>query len=152
MATHKGWHCAYELHYHFVFTVKYRKALMRPEVEAHLVHIAHEIEERYSLSMEAMGADQNHIHLLCSAHPKHSPGDIARLYKSITARQLFVALPALKKELWGGEFWSDGYYVASVGERGNWERVKEYVLTQAHKAETETLSLFEAEAMETDGF
>src|SRR5208283_3664099 len=79
---------------------------------------------------EEMGCDINHIHLLISALPKYSPSDLVRIYKSITARGLFKTFPKLKKELWGGEFWSDGYYVATVGERNNWETVAKYVKNQ----------------------
>ena len=52
------------------------------------------------------------------------------MFKSITAKQLFLKFPALKKELWGGEFWSDGFYMATVGERGNWHAVEKYVAEQ----------------------
>lgn len=135
MAVKKSWHCAYEIHYHIVFPVKYRKALLRPEIEAALVAIAGEIQEGYGgdIEFEQMGADLNHVHLLCSAHPKLSPGDIVRIYKSITARKLFKMFPDLKKELWSGEFWSDGYYVATVGERNNWETVAKYVKNQGQQ-------------------
>jgi len=130
MTVVKGWHCAYEIHYHIVFPVKYRRALVRPEVEQELVRIASEINERYDIEIEQMGADKNHSHLLCTAHPKVSIGDIVRVYKSITARELFRTFPELKKELWGGEFWSDGYYAATVGQRNNWETVYKYVKNQ----------------------
>ena len=95
----KASHCAYDLHYHFVFVVKYRRALLRPEIEAELVRLSYEIAQRYELEIESIGADNTHIHLLCSAHPKTSPGDIARIYKSITAIQLFKSFPDLRKEL-----------------------------------------------------
>ena len=134
MAVKKGWHCAYELHYHIVFPVKYRRALLRPAIEQELVRIAVEISERYDIEIEQMGADKNHIHLLCSAHPKVSIGQIVRVYKSNTARELFLTFPDLKKELWGGEFWSDGYYAATVGMRNNWETVYKYVKNQGVEA------------------
>ena len=130
MAVKKGWDCAYEIHYHIVFPVKYRRALIRPEIEAELVRIAGEINERFDIEIEQMGADKNHIHLLCSAHPKVSIGAIVRVCESITARELFKTFPELKKELWGGEFWSDGYYAATVGQRNNWETVYKYVKNQ----------------------
>ena len=130
MTVKKGWHCAYEIHYHIVFPVKYRRALLRADVETDLVRIGLEINERYEIEIEQMGADKNHIHLLCSAHPKISIGTIVRIYKSITARELFRSFPELKKDLWGGEFWSDGYYAATVGERNNWETVAKYVKNQ----------------------
>ena len=137
MALKKSWHCAYDVHYHLVFPVKYRKALLRPEVEAELVRISQEISARYDIEFEQMGADRDHIHLLCSAHPKRGPGEIVRIYKSITARELFRTFPDLKKELWGGEFWSDGCYVATVGQRNTWETVARYVKSQGQRPSEE---------------
>jgi putative transposase len=91
--------------------------------------------------MEQIGCDQNHVHLLCSFHPKYSIGQLVRLYKSITARELFKQHPQLKKDLWGGEFWSDGYYVATVGERGNWQAVEKYVRDQGKEPRAVQLRL-----------
>jgi len=84
----------------------------------------------FQIEIEGIGCDRDHIHLLCSGHPKISPWQIVRIFKSITAREIFRRKPEVKKELWGGEFWTDGYYVGTVGERGNWEVVKEYVRKQ----------------------
>ena len=142
MVVKKGYHCAYEIHYHIVFPVKYRKALLRPEIETEIVKIAGEIGSRYEIEFEQIGADRDHIHLLCSAHPKHSPGELVRIFKSITARRLFIAFPDLKKELWGGEFWTDGYYVATVGDRANWETVAKYVKNQGKTPEQANLRKF----------
>jgi len=80
--------------------------------------------------IERIGCDRDHIHLLCSAHPKYAPGQLVRVFKSITARELFNRFSTLEEELWGGEFWTDGYYVASVGERGNWDVVERYIRAQ----------------------
>jgi putative transposase len=79
-----------------------------------------------------MGYDVDHIHILCSFHPKLSGGDVVRVFKSITAKQLFLRFPELRKELWGGEFWTDGYYIATVSERGNWNVVESYVRNQGN--------------------
>ena len=135
-------HCVYQTHYHIVFPVKYRKALLRGEIERSLYEISKEIEERYDLEIEKLGADINHIHLLCSFHTKYSIGQTVRLYKNITAKQLFRRHPELRKELWGGEFWTDGYYAATVGERGNWDIVKKYIANQGKKPEDVNLRLF----------
>jgi len=85
--------------------------------------------------MEALGMDKNHIHLLFSAHPKISPGEIARIFKSITAREIFRRYPQLKQDLWDGEFWSDGYYVATVGDRGDWSQIENYIQKQGKPKE-----------------
>ena len=138
--THKGYHCAYDTHYHLVFPVKYRKALLSDGIAQALKEISKSIAERYELEIEQIGCDGNHIHLLASFHPKYSVGQFVRLYKSITAKQIFLKFPEIKKNLWGGEFWTDGYYVATVGERGNWSIVERYVKNQGkHDAGTLTL-------------
>jgi putative transposase len=85
--------------------------------------------------MEALGMDKDHIHLLCGAHPKIAPGEIVRIFQSITAREIFRRYPQIKKELWGGEFCSDGYYAATVGERGNWSKVEKYIQKQGKPKE-----------------
>ena len=139
----KGYHCVYNIHYHIVFPVKYRKALLEKEVRDIIIETIQGIQERYEIEMEAIGADEDHIHLLCGAHPKVSPGEIVRIFKSITGRMIFEKKPEIKEELWGGEFWTDGYYVATVGERANWSIVEKYVKEQGkHKEELKQLFLF----------
>lgn len=108
----KSNHCAYQTHYHLVFPVKYRKVLLSKEIEKEIKYIAKEIGERYEIEFEQIGCDEDHTHILCSFHPKYSIGEVVRKIKSITARELFQKYPWIKKELWGGELWSDGYYVA----------------------------------------
>lgn len=135
-------HVVYSTHYHLVFTVKYRKALLREDVEPSLCTISHELEERYELEIEKLGADINHVHLLTSFHPKYAIGQLVRLYKNVTAKQLFRRHPDLRKELWGGEFWTDAYYAATVGERGNWSVVKKYIENQGKKPADVNLRLF----------
>lgn len=97
---------------------------------ASITQTLHEIELRYDITIEQAGDDKNHIHLLVSFHPKYSIGEVVRQLKSLTARELFKTLPELKKELWGGEFWTDGYYASTVGTGGNWATVERYVKNQ----------------------
>ena len=131
----KGYHYAWQIHYHIVFPVKYRKALLEEEVVEIIKETAIGIQEGYAIEFEALGMDRDHIHILCSAHPKVAPGGIVRIFKSITAGEIFRRKPAIKKELWGGEFWTDGYYVATVGERANWRTVERYIERQGKPRE-----------------
>ena len=127
-----------------VFPVKYRKALLDDEVIGILKETSAGIAERYAIEIEAIGCDKDHIHLLCGAHPKMAPGRIVQIFKSITAREIFRKKPSVKEELWGGEFWTDGYYVATVGERGNWDTVERYIKKQGQsKSDLKQLMLFE---------
>ena len=130
-----GAHCAWHIHYHIVFPVKYRKALWDEAVTTIIQETAAEIAERFPIEMEAMGTDQTHIQLLCSAHPNVAPGRIVQMFKRITAREIFRRNPAVKRVLWGGEFWTEGYYVATVGERANWQTVERSVPRQGQPRE-----------------
>ncbi len=137
----KGYHCAYDTHYHIVFPVKYRKALLDDRLTKKIKQVAMEIGERYEIEMEQIGCDIDHIHLLCSFHPKYGGGQIVQRFKSITAKQLFKSFPQLRQELWGGELWSDGYYIATVGTRGDWSVVEKYIRNQGKKLEDMQLRL-----------
>ena len=130
MSLDRTFHNVYDAHYHIVFPVKYRKALLTDEIPLAIKEIAQEIGLRYDIEFEKIGTDGDHIHLLVSFPPKYGGSDVVRIFKSITAKQLFIRFPALKKELWGGEFWADGFYLATVSERGNWKVVEEYVANQ----------------------
>jgi putative transposase len=130
MAVKKSFHNAYTTHYHIVFPIKYRKALLTNDVPLAINHIAQEISERYDIEFEKIGYDLNHIHILASFAPKYSGSEVVRMFKSITGRELFKKFPVLKKDLWGGEFWNDGFYFATVSERGDWKTVERYVANQ----------------------
>ena len=140
--SYKGHHCAYDTHYHVVFPVKYRKALLDNHVTRAIKEIAQAMEERYDFHFEQIGCDEDHIHILVSFHPKISISQFVQIFKSITAKQLFLQFPQLRKDLWGGEFWTDGYYAATISERGNWQRVEAYVRNQGKTKQTTQLRLF----------
>lgn len=123
-------HSTFDTHYHIVFPVKYRKALLSPVITQAILEIAKQIEHRYDIEFEQIGTDGDHIHLLCSFKPSLSGSNVVRMFKSITARKLFEQFPELRKELWGGELWSDGYYLATLGERGGLGTVKKYIQNQ----------------------
>ena len=126
-----------------MFPVKYRKALLDEEVVKIIQETAQGVQERYEIEIERVGMDRDHIHILCGAHPKLSPGRIVQVFKSITAQEIFKRKPSVKKELWGGEFWTDGYYIATVGERGGWKTVEKYVQRQRKSSdELKQLPLF----------
>ncbi len=130
MSLKRTHHNIYETHYHIVFPVKYRKALLQNEIPLAIAKLAEEIASRYDIEFEKIGYDNDHIHILTNFPPKYSGSAVVRIFKSITARELFKQFPLLKKELWGGEFWSDGFYFATVSERGDWKSVERYVANQ----------------------
>jgi len=129
-------HKVYEIRYHIVITVKYRqKQLLSEERISFLKYILSEIEKRFDIRFDTVGTDGNHAHLFVDAAPKYSPSEVFRIVKSITARELFMKFPELKKDLWGGEFWNDGGYIGTVGEGTTADIVRRYILRQGSKEE-----------------
>ena len=125
--------------YHFVCPAKYRKVVFSDEVDKTLRQICLEISKRYEISFLEIGTDKNHVHFLVQSVPKLSPTQIIRTIKSITAREIFKRHPEVKKKLWGGEFWSDGYFVSTVGKAGNEEVIAKYVKEQGCEKEYKKL-------------
>ena len=64
------------------------------------------------------------------------------MVKSLTAKAIFEQLPEIKKELWGGEFWTDGYYVATISGRGNKKVIENYIKNQGREQDIKQLRLF----------
>jgi REP element-mobilizing transposase RayT len=60
---------------------------------------------------------------------------MVRKIKSITGRAVFLQAPEVKKQLWGGEFWSDGYYLSTVGRSGSEKVIFNYVKQQGREQE-----------------
>jgi putative transposase len=141
MTLDRTFHNVFDAHYHIVFPVKYRRSLLTDDIPKAIVEIAQAISERYDMDFEKIGTDLNHIHILMSFPPKYGGSDVVRIFKSITAKQLFLRFPELKKELWKGEFWADGFYMATVSERGNWKVVERYVANQGKTKEDTQLRL-----------
>ena len=137
----KASHCAWQIHYQIVFPVKYRRGMLDDTVVENIMMTAKAIEDRYDIEFEQIGCDKDHVYILCTAHPKIAPGQIVRVFKSITARELFKRKPDLKRDLWGDEFWTDGYYVATVGERADWRVVERYVKNQGKPKEEHCINL-----------
>ena len=113
--------------YHFVCPAKYRKVIFSNEVNTFLKNIYLEVSKRYEIIFLEIGTDKDHVHFLVQSVPTYSPTKIVRTIKSITAREIYKGVPSIKKELWGGEFWSDGYYVTSVGQHGTEKVIKNYI-------------------------
>ena len=101
------------------------------------------IKERYAIDISHVGFDQNHIHIMAQFLPKYSGGQVIKLLKSVSAKTVFQQVPAVKKELWGGEFWTDGYYIATISARGNKQIIINYIKNQGRPQDVAQLKLFE---------
>src|SRR2546422_3654836 len=123
-------HNVSSLLYHIVCPAKYRRGIFDTEVVTVLKDICLDIAKRYEIAFVEIGTDKNHVHFLVQSVPSYSPTKIMRIIKSITAREIFARVPAVKKQLWGGEFWSKGSFISTVGRHGNEEVIRQYVKKQ----------------------
>ena len=121
--------------YHLVCPTKYRRVVIDQPVEKVLKETCLAIAQRYDMHFLEIGADRDHVHFLIQSVPMMLPTRIVQAVKSITAKQVFKLAPQVKKQLWGGEFWSDGYYISTVGKHGSEEAVKKYVKEQGKAKE-----------------
>ena len=125
--------------YHIVCPAKYRRAVFTPPVDQKLKEVCLEISKRFEITFLEIGTDKDHVHFLVQSVPTYSPKKIVQTIKSITAREIFAACPEVKKRLWGGEFWTDGYFISTVSKHGNEDVIKKYIQNQGEEVEYEQL-------------
>jgi putative transposase len=119
--------------YHLVFPAKYRRAVFDREVDEVLKEVCVEIEERYQIKFIEIGTDRDHVHFLVQCVPSYSVTKLVTIIKSLSAREIFRRCPKVKKQLWGGEFWTDGYFASTVGKHGDENMIGEYVKQQGNE-------------------
>ena len=135
-------HSVSECYYHIQITVKYRKSLLDEKVQKVITEIISGLKERYTIDTSEIGYDQNHLHILCRFLPTYSGGQVIKVIKSLTAKAVFQQCPYIKRELWGGEFWTDGYYIATVSGRGTKTVIEHYIKNQGRETDLKQLRLF----------
>ena len=136
------YHNVSECYYHIQITLKYRKSLLNNGMEKVILDAMKGFKERYAIEINEVGFDRNHIHLLCRFLPKYSGGQVIKIIKSITAKQVFLEIPESKKELWGGEFWTDGYYISTISGKGSKKVIENYIRNQGRESDVQQLKLF----------
>ena len=116
--------------YHYVLPAKYRRKIFTEEIDQALQEVCNEISDRYEVNFIEIGSDTDHVHFLIQSVPTYSPTKIVTILKSITAREIFKRCPEVKKQLWGGNLWTSGYFVGTVGKHGNEKQIENYVKNQ----------------------
>ena len=125
--------------YHIVCVAKYRRVVFSEAVDRQLKETCLEIAKRYEVTFLEIGCDKDHVHFLVQSVPLYSPKRLVQLIKSITAREIFRRCPEVKRQLWGGEFWTDGYFVSTVGQHSTESVIKQYIQNQGAESEYEQL-------------
>ena len=126
-------HAVYDTKYHLVWTPKYRKWVLRGDVRERVRELFEEIAENHEFEIEEMEVADDHVHIFLSFPPRYSIAKVMGMMKSISASVIFKDCPEVKKELWGGELWEDGYFVRTVGDEVTAETIRRYI--EYHRSE-----------------
>ena len=122
-------HCVYSCTYHIVWTPKYRFRILEGKVKEIIESRIHQVSEWYSVEIEEISIQSDHVHLVCSIPPKLSVSNYVGIVKGKTSVQLFAKKRSLKERpYWGNHFWARGYFVSTVGI--DEEMIKRYVRHQ----------------------
>ena len=116
--------------YHIVCPLKYRRGVITEAIGESLKEICLQISERYEIHFVEIGYEADHVHFLAQSVPTMNVSEITRTVKSITSKQLFQRHPKIEAKLWGGKFWTSGYYANTVGQYGNEEVIRRYIENQ----------------------
>jgi putative transposase len=143
MGTKRTKHAVYDLKYHLVWIPKYRKKILNEEVTEYLNEIFEKIAQEYEFEIDTIGIMEDHVHVFMGAPPRYSPSDIVQIMKSISAREVFKKFPKLRKQLWAGELWNDGYFVRSVGDNVIADVIRKYIEYQTHEENASQLKMFD---------
>lgn len=119
--------------FHLVCPVKYRRNVLTESVTKTLKSVCLELGIRYEYHFLEIGIDDNHVHFLIQTAPNIQIAGMVNTVKSIVGRQIFKQHPEVKRFLWGGQFWTNGYYINTVGQYGNLTMIANYVKKQGLK-------------------
>ena len=86
-----------------------------------------EISKHHGFAIQEMEVDKDHVHMFLSFPPKHSISDVVGIFKSVSSKVIREEYPQVKKQLWGGEFWEDGYFARTVGDRVTADVIRRYI-------------------------
>ena len=136
-------HAVYDLKYHLVWIPKYRKHILDKEVSDYIKAIFDMIAEEYEFRIDTMGVMEDHVHVFVEVPPRYSPARVVQIMKSISAREVFSKFPNLRKQLWAGELWNDGYFVRSVGDEVTADVIRKYIEYQTHEDNSIQLDMFD---------
>ncbi len=143
MGIRRSKHAVYDLKYHIVWIPKYRKQILDRDVSEYMKGIFRRIAEEYEFWIDTMEVMEDHVHIFIEVPPRYSPAEAVQILKSISAREVFKKFPKLRKQLWAGEVWSDGYFVRSVGDKVTSDIIRKYIEYQTHDEDPLQLRMFE---------
>jgi len=122
--SHTKWNCKY----HIVFTPKYRRKAIFGKIRSDIGKYLRRLCEYKGIEIIEANACSDHIHMLVSVPPKISISSFMGYLKGKSALMIFDAHANLKYNYGNRHFWSEGYYVSTVGL--NKQTIKKYIKEQ----------------------
>jgi putative transposase len=135
-------HAVYELKYHLVWVPKYRAQILGGEERRYLKEVFKEIAEEYEFSIDTMEVMVDHVHLFIEAPPAYAPARVVQIMKSISAKELYKKYPEIRKKMWSGVIWGEGYFVRSVGDAVTSEVIRKYINYQQNEDKPSQSKMF----------
>ena len=124
--------CVYNVNYHIVWSVKYRKQILKEGIDEYTKELFLNIAEEKDFAIQAMEIMPDHVHIFVSAHPKIAPSYIVKMLKGISARKIFLKYPQLQKQLWKGHLWNSSFYIETIGSISE-ETIRKYIELQKER-------------------
>ena len=119
--------CVYNINYHIVWCVKYRRKVLVGNIETRLYELLHLIAEEKGFSVvQCKVGEGDHVHCFVSAPPKISVTAIVKYLKGISGNRLFHEFPQLRQHLWKGQLWNGSYFVETIGSTSE-DNIKRYI-------------------------
>ena len=127
MANNRARHAVYNITYHFVWTPKYRRAVLDGAVADRCVELLHELAIALGGTVIELVVRPDHVHLFAYFPPTIAPYQIAHRLKGATSRTLREEFPSLKSRL--PSLWTHSYYVGTAGNVSS-ETIRKYIEAQ----------------------
>ncbi|MDD5956445.1 MAG: IS200/IS605 family transposase [Lachnospiraceae bacterium] len=122
--------CVYNINYHIVWCVKYRRKVLSQKISERLYELCHEIAKAKGFTVvEVKVGENDHVHCFVSAPPKISITQIVKYLKGISGNRLLEEFPELRKSLWKGHLWNGSYFVETIGSTSE-DNIRRYIERQ----------------------
>jgi len=136
-------HAVYELKYHLVWVPKFRVHILDKEVAGYVKVVFEQIAQEYEFQIDTMEVMEDHVHVFIEAAPRYAPAEVVQIMKSISAREVFKKFPKIRKAMWSGRIWGDGYFVRSVGDKVTSDVIRKYIEYQKQEETSSQLHMFD---------
>ncbi|MCS3923682.1 IS200/IS605 family transposase [Methanosalsum natronophilum] len=120
----------YNIGFHLIWCPKYRRNVLKNEIEERLKELLHEKAEEIGVTIEKMEVMPDQVHLFVKANPTMSPHWIVQQFKGYTSRILRQEYSELRTRI--PTLWTRNYYCESVGHISE-ATIKEYIEEQKNK-------------------